>query len=151
MCFLEQQKCFTTQIFFSVWEKAAATDFPLPTSRIFKISSDRFGLNAKICPWKIITITSQKFLYNVQISLEYKYNVPDSLFSNPWIKYHEKRCQIQILTWFEVTTSVSLSGERFTVVTDCPICHVSMTSIWLPLICRQCTALPWKTYLNFSV
>lgn len=40
----------TTQMLFGVWEKAATTDLPLPTSRIFKISSDRFGFTMKICP-----------------------------------------------------------------------------------------------------
>lgn len=117
---LEQQKCITTQRFISVWEKAAATDFPPLTSRIFEISSDPFGFNAKICPWKIIPIT---------------------LFGFKW----EKMWKSQILTWFEVTSSILLSGESITVETGWPICHVLIMSIWAPLICRQCTALPWKT------
>lgn len=67
---LEQQKRITTQRFISAWEKAAATDFPPLTSRIFEISSDPFGFNAKICPWKIIPITlSQNLLCDVPISL----------------------------------------------------------------------------------
>lgn len=67
---LEQQERITTQRFISVWEKAAATAFPPLTSRIFEISSDPFGFNAKICPWKIIPITlSQNLLCDVPISL----------------------------------------------------------------------------------
>lgn len=65
------------------------------------------------------------------------------------LSFIRKKWLIQILTLFEVTTSISLSGECITVVTGCSICHVFMISIWPPLTRRQCTALSCRAYIQY--
>lgn len=58
---LEQHSNFTTQMFLSDCNKAAATKLPLRTSRTFTIFSDRVGFNIYICPYRRI----RSLLYHI--------------------------------------------------------------------------------------